>query len=57
MGIRHGFDRFAEPDEPDEIDNIEIYVDGELIEVSDESFEQIVNTLYEDGHESSFELY
>lgn len=49
MGTRNGFDRFAEPDEPDEIDNIEIYVDGELVEVSDEIFEQIENALYEDG--------
>ena len=48
MGIRSGFDRFAEPDEPDEIDNIEIYVDGELVKVSDEIFKQIENALYED---------
>jgi len=49
MGVRHGFDRFAEPDEPDEIDNIEIYVDGELVEVSDEIYEKIYESFFEDG--------
>lgn len=49
IGTRNGFDRFAEPDEPDEIDNISIYFNGKKIEVSDELFDQIEQYLYENG--------
>lgn len=50
MGRRNGFDRFAEPDEPDEIDNVIIFSDGGEVTVDDdELYQKICNALICDG--------
>jgi hypothetical protein len=52
-GTRNGFDRFAEPDEPEDfnIEKISCLETGDEIEIPDEDFDRIEQDLKDEGIE------